>query len=145
MVCSLRSQDGERYPRALRPVSRAIAVLARTRSASSSARLCCAGGTCAQLWCATSWPSAITASQARGWLSMVKPGMNQVARIPRAFNNARMRSAPIRPNSPRDSGVGVVMPRAMKPDWVSKSKVRQTMWRGTARLRDVDMGLIGIA
>ena len=35
------------------------------------------------------------------------------------------------PNSPRDSGVGVVMPRAMKPDWVSKSKVRQTIWRGT--------------
>ncbi len=36
----------------------------------------------------------------------------------------------VAPNSPRDSGVGVVMPRAMKPDWVSKSKVRQTMWRG---------------
>ena len=42
-----------------------------------------------------------------------------------------MRRAPMTPNSPRDSGVGVVMPRAMKPDWVSKSKVRQTMWRGT--------------
>jgi hypothetical protein len=25
----------------------------------------------------------------------------------------------------------VVMPRAMKPDWVSKSKVKQTIWRGT--------------
>ena len=40
--------------------------------------------------------------------------------------------ATLPPNSPRDSGVGVVMPRAMKPDWVSKSKVRQTMWRGMA-------------
>jgi hypothetical protein len=36
------------------------------------------------------------------------------------------------PNSPRDSGVGVVIPRAMKPDCVSKSNVRQTMWRGMA-------------
>ncbi len=45
-----------------------------------------------------------------------------------------MRCAPMRPNSPRDSGVGVVRPRAMKPDWVSKSKVRQTMWRGTLGL-----------
>ena len=45
-----------------------------------------------------------------------------------------MRSHATRPpNSPRDSGVGVVMPRAMKPDWVSKSKVRQTMWRGISR------------
>ena len=35
------------------------------------------------------------------------------------------------PNSPRESGVGVVMPRAMKPDCVSKSNVRQTIWRGT--------------
>jgi hypothetical protein len=34
------------------------------------------------------------------------------------------------PNSPRDNGVGVVMSRAMNPDWVSKSNVRQTMWRG---------------
>ena len=41
-----------------------------------------------------------------------------------------MRPDAMAPNSPRDSGVGVVMPRAMKPDWVSKSKVRQTMWRG---------------
>ena len=45
----------------------------------------------------------------------------------------------MRPNSPRDSGVGVVMPRAMKPDWVSKSKVRQTMWRGTVGSGNVDM------
>ena len=69
---------------------------------------------------------------------MVKPGTNQVARMPCALSNARMRRAPMSPNSPRDSGVGVVMPRAMKPDWVSKSKVRQTMWRGTRDLRTVD-------
>ena len=63
---------------------------------------------------------------------MVKPGVNQVALMPRSFRNFRMRpQATVAPNSPRDSGVGVVMPRAMKPDWVSKSKVRQTMWRGT--------------
>src|SRR5256885_14905817 len=62
---------------------------------------------------------------------MVKPGVNQVALMPRSFRNLRMRpEATVAPNSPRDSGVGVVMPRAMKPDWVSKSKVRQTMWRG---------------
>src|SRR3954468_11799972 len=61
---------------------------------------------------------------------MVKPGVNQVALMPRSFRNFRMRPDAIAPNSPRDSGVGVVMPRAMKPDWVSKSKVRQTMWRG---------------
>src|SRR5215467_6990576 len=66
---------------------------------------------------------------------MVKPGTNQVARRPYVFSKARMRCAPIRPNSPRDSGVGVVMPRAMKPDWVSKSKVRQTMWRGIGTFR----------
>src|SRR6478752_1488655 len=62
---------------------------------------------------------------------MVKPGVNQVALMPRSFRNCRMRPLATRPpNSPRDSGVGVVMPRAMKPDWVSKSKVRQTMGRG---------------
>src|SRR5688572_2356020 len=66
---------------------------------------------------------------------MVKPGTNQVARMPRALRNARMRPDAMAPNSPRDSGVGVVMPRAMKPDWVSKSKVRQTMWRGTGVAR----------
>ena len=63
---------------------------------------------------------------------MVKPGVNQVALMPRSLRNFRMRPDAMAPNSPRDSGVGVVMPRAMKPDWVSKSKVRQTMWRGMA-------------
>ena len=76
---------------------------------------------------------------------MVNPGMNQVARIPEDFSKARMRRAPTRPNSPRESGVGVVMPRAMKPDWVSKSKVRHTMWRGTFVSRNVDTGATGIA
>src|SRR6185295_12470368 len=61
---------------------------------------------------------------------MVKPGVNQVALMPRSLRNFRIRPDAIAPNSPRDSGVGVVMPRAMKPDWVSKSKVRQTMGRG---------------
>ena len=61
---------------------------------------------------------------------MVKPGMNQVDLMPRAFSKLRMRPEAMAPNSPRDSGVGVTMSRAMKPDWVSKSKVRQTMWRG---------------
>jgi hypothetical protein len=37
-----------------------------------------------------------------------------------------MRRDAIAPNSPRESGVGVVMPRAIKPDCVSKSKVKQT-------------------
>src|SRR5260370_36109834 len=63
---------------------------------------------------------------------MVKPGVNQVDRIARDCRNARMRVDARAPNSPRDRGVGVVRPRAMKPDMVSKSKVRQTMWRGTA-------------
>ena len=72
-----------------------------------------------------------------GQLSMVKPGVNQVALMPRSFRNFRMRPDATRPpNSPRDSGVGVVMPRAMKPDWVSKSKVRQTMWRGNCIRND---------
>jgi hypothetical protein len=54
-----------------------------------------------------------------------------------------MRCAPTRPNSPRESEVGVVIPRAMNPDCVSKSKVKQTMWRGT--LLSVDTGATGIA
>jgi hypothetical protein len=58
---------------------------------------------------------------------MVKPGTHQVVAMSRDFRNASIRRDASAPNSPRDSGVGVVMPRAMKPDWVSKSKVRQTM------------------
>jgi hypothetical protein len=65
---------------------------------------------------------------------MVKPGVNQVDRTPRDCRNARMRVDAPAPNSPRDRAVGVLRPRAMKPDMVSKSKVRQTMWRGTGVL-----------
>src|SRR5437879_4892358 len=53
--------------------------------------------------------------------------MNQVAGMPRFLSSARMRAAPITPNSPRDTGVGVVMPRAIQPDIASKSKVMQAM------------------
>jgi hypothetical protein len=41
-----------------------------------------------------------------------------------------MRSAPTRPNSPRETGVGVDRPRAVQPDQTSKSKVRQAMCLG---------------
>jgi hypothetical protein len=74
---------------------------------------------------------------------MVNPGMNQVARMPCALSKARMRCAPMTPNSPRESAGGLVIPRAMNPDCVSKSKVKQTMWRGT--LLSVDTGATGIA
>src|SRR2546423_6778001 len=53
--------------------------------------------------------------------------MNQVAGMPRSLSSARMRAAPITPNSPRDTGVGVVMPRAIQPDIASKSKLMQTI------------------
>src|SRR5438552_15744866 len=53
--------------------------------------------------------------------------MNQVAGMPRFSSSARMRAAPITPNSPRDTGVGVVMPRAIQPEIASKSKLMQTM------------------
>src|SRR6201747_2349525 len=109
--------------------------LARTRSASSSSRVWFAFGIWAQEWWPISWPPSTTAALSLGQLSMVKPGVNQVALMPRSFRNFRMRAQATRPpNSPRDNGVGVVMPRAMKPDWVSKSKVRQTMWRGMISL-----------
>jgi hypothetical protein len=48
-------------------------------------------------------------------------------RMLRDCRSARMRDDARAPNSPRDSAIGVVMPRAMNPDIVSKSKVRQTM------------------
>src|SRR5712691_10189118 len=53
--------------------------------------------------------------------------MNQVAGMPRFLSRASTRAAPITPNSPRDTGVGVVMPRAIQPDIASKSKLMQTM------------------
>src|SRR6267142_463131 len=64
--------------------------------------------------------------------------MNQVAGMPRSFSSARMRAAPITPNSPRDTGVGVVMPRAIQPDIASKSKVMQTMCFTTRSSRSID-------
>src|SRR5262245_31747514 len=67
---------------------------------------------------------------------MVKPGTNQVDGMPRDLRKSRMRREASVPNSPRESGVGVVMPRAMKPEWVSKSRLKQTIWRGTAFLVD---------
>src|SRR5437660_6455276 len=57
--------------------------------------------------------------------------MNQVEGMPCFLSSARMRAAPITPNSPRDIGVGVVMPRAIQPDIASKSKLMQTMWFAT--------------
>jgi hypothetical protein len=42
--------------------------------------------------------------------------VNQVALMARSLRKSRMRPDAIAPNSPRDKGVGVVMPRAMKPD-----------------------------
>src|SRR5712691_7666824 len=53
--------------------------------------------------------------------------MNHVARMPCLFSSARTRSAPITPNSPRETAVGVVMPRAIQPEIASKSNVMQTM------------------
>src|ERR1035437_6173394 len=56
--------------------------------------------------------------------------MYQEARIRFFFSSARMRGvATSAPNSPRDTGVGEVMPRAMKPDIASKSKVKQARYR----------------
>jgi hypothetical protein len=73
-----------------------------------------------------------TASHSRGQLSMVNPGMNQVALMAREARKSMIRRDASAPNSPRESGVGVVIPRAMKPDCVSKSNVRQTIWRAMA-------------
>src|SRR6266487_3088904 len=53
--------------------------------------------------------------------------MNQVAGMPNFLSSASTRAAPITPNSPRETGVGVVMPRAIQPEIASKSKVMQTM------------------
>src|SRR5712691_3405024 len=53
--------------------------------------------------------------------------MNHVAGMPCFFSSARMRPAAITPNSPRDTGVGVVIPRAIQPEIASKSKLMQTI------------------
>src|SRR5688572_21220547 len=43
-------------------------------------------------------------------------------------SSARIRGIAMAPNSPREIGVGLVIPRAMKPDIASKSKPRVTRW-----------------
>ena len=43
----------------------------------------------------------------------MNPGVNQVLRSPRALSRPRIRRAPMSPNSPRDSDVGVDMPRVV--------------------------------
>src|SRR5206468_258051 len=60
--------------------------------------------------------------------------MNQVAGMPNFFSSASTRAAPITPNSPRDTGVGVVMPRAIQPEIASKSNVMQTICLATCSL-----------
>src|SRR6266705_3193153 len=50
--------------------------------------------------------------------------MNQVAGMPNFLSSASTRAAP---NSPNETGVGVVMPRAIQPEIASKSNVMQTM------------------
>ncbi len=63
---------------------------------------------------------------------MTTPGTNQVLRIAYLSSSARIRAAPMMPNSPREIGVGVVMPRATQPDIASRSKVRHAMCREIA-------------
>src|SRR5947207_2268562 len=58
--------------------------------------------------------------------------MKKVALMPYLRSSARMRGTATAPNSPRDTKLGVVRPRAMSPYIVSKSKVTQTRWRGIA-------------
>src|SRR5438067_7566609 len=58
--------------------------------------------------------------------------MKKVALMPYLRNRARMRGTATAPNSPRETKLGVVRPRAMSPYMVSKSKVTQTRWRGIA-------------
>ena len=59
---------------------------------------------------------------------MVNPGINYVDVMSYFFCKDTIRCAPIMPNSPRDIGVGVILPRAMWPDITSKSKVRHTIY-----------------
>src|SRR2546427_10364678 len=60
--------------------------------------------------------------------------MNQVEGMPCFLSSARTRAAPLTPNSPRDTGVGVVMPRAIQPEIASKSKLMQTICFTTRRM-----------
>ena len=79
-------------------------------------------------------PGSTTDLTASGKVSMVWPGTYQLDLIRYFFISASRRGAPTRgPNSPRETGVGVTAPRAMKPEIPSKSNVRQTMCLGKAR------------
>ena len=72
---------------------------------------------------------------------MVNPGTNQVdADAVGLANRARMRRAPMRPNSPRDNGVGVVMPRAMKPGLGIEIEGQADDVAGHGDIRTVDTG-----
>src|SRR6516165_4013250 len=57
---------------------------------------------------------------------MVWPGMNQVLLISWRRSSSRIRAVPTMPKSPREIMVGVVISRAMAPEALSWSKVRQT-------------------
>src|SRR5258706_5958167 len=57
---------------------------------------------------------------------MVWPGMNQVLWIDCSASSRTSRSVPTIPKSPREIIVGEVMSRAIAPEVLSRSKVRQT-------------------
>src|SRR5258707_3124473 len=57
---------------------------------------------------------------------MVGPGMNQVLWIDCSASSRTSRSVPTIPKSPREIIVGEVMSRAIAPEVLSRSKVRQT-------------------
>ena len=121
-----------------------MASLARTRSASSSARLCCAGGMRPAVMrhlVAVAHHRLAGAGMALDGEARDEPGRANAE----GFQQRQDALRPDEPELPRESGVGLVMPRAMKPDWVSKSKVRQTMWRGTLLSPNMDTGATGIA
>src|SRR5215468_2445058 len=59
--------------------------------------------------------------------------MNQVLAISWVRNNASRRSVATMPKSPREIIVGVASPRAIVPEVLSRSKVRQTKCGGMAR------------
>src|SRR5688572_13410251 len=57
---------------------------------------------------------------------MVWPGMKKVDLIPRRSSSRRIRGTATAPNSPREMGVGDVIPRCIHRDGPSKSNERQT-------------------
>src|SRR5579885_3893197 len=72
---------------------------------------------------------------------MLWPGMNQVASIPWRRSSSRIRAVPTMPKSPREIMVGVVSSRAIAPEALSRSKVRQTKcWAMALSSSGGDMG-----